>query len=208
MRSRRGVTSGRLRLPKVPAFRIHRLAREQRLPALLYHNVRHIRVYLQFPGYPEERAREDDGAVFHENPRPDNEVHETRFVFKRDECPRADTSLEALGKLRPVFKEGGTVTAGNSSPMNDGAAGVIIMSRAKANSLDLKPMAQFISFCFSFLLILGPGLQVNFVVSLIALYKLGTFIAFHIGSSRLPRLPIRTIDLLIYTFRQNVNPSI
>jgi acetyl-CoA acyltransferase len=68
------------------------------------------------------------------------------YVFKRDEGPRADTSLEALGKLRPVFKEGGTVTAGNSSPMNDGAAGVIIMSRAKADSLDLKPLVKFVSF--------------------------------------------------------------
>lgn len=68
------------------------------------------------------------------------------FVFKRDEGPRADTSLEALAKLRPAFKEGGTVTAGNSSQMSDGAAGVIIMSRAKAEALGLKPLARFISF--------------------------------------------------------------
>ncbi len=68
------------------------------------------------------------------------------FVFKRDEGPRADTSLEALAKLRPAFKDGGTVTAGNSSQMSDGAAGVIIMSRAKAEALDLKPLVRFISF--------------------------------------------------------------
>lgn len=68
------------------------------------------------------------------------------FVFKRDEGPRADTSLEALAKLRPAFKEGGTVTAGNSSQMSDGAAGVIVMSRSKAEALGLKPMVRFLSF--------------------------------------------------------------
>jgi acetyl-CoA acyltransferase len=68
------------------------------------------------------------------------------FVFKRDEGPRPDTSIEALAKLRPAFKEGGTVTAGNSSQMSDGAAGVIIMSRAKAESLGIKPLVRFRSF--------------------------------------------------------------
>lgn len=68
------------------------------------------------------------------------------FVFKYDEGPRADTSLEALGKLKPAFKEGGTVTAGNSSQVSDGAAGVIVMSRAKAQALGLKPMARFVAF--------------------------------------------------------------
>ncbi len=67
-------------------------------------------------------------------------------VFKRDEGPRADTSLEALAKLRSVFKQGGTVTAGNSCQMSDGAAGVVIMSRAKAEAIGLKPLARFISF--------------------------------------------------------------
>ncbi len=69
-----------------------------------------------------------------------------KFTFARDEGPRADTSLEALAKLKPVFKQGGVVTAGNSSPMNDGAAGVLIMSREKADALGLKPLARFISF--------------------------------------------------------------
>lgn len=73
-------------------------------------------------------------------------VNSQTFTFKRDEGPRADTSMEALGKLRAVFKDGGTVTAGNSSQMSDGSAGVIIMSRAKAEELGLKPMVRFISF--------------------------------------------------------------
>jgi len=68
------------------------------------------------------------------------------FVVRRDEGPRADTSLEALAKLKPAFKEGGTVTAGNSSQMSDGAAGVIIMSRAKAEALGLKPLVRFLAF--------------------------------------------------------------
>jgi acetyl-CoA acyltransferase len=66
--------------------------------------------------------------------------------FKRDEGPRGDTNLEVLGKLRPVFKLNGTVTAGNSSQMSDAAAGVIIMSKAKADELGLKPLARFISY--------------------------------------------------------------
>ena len=68
------------------------------------------------------------------------------FTFDVDEGPRADTSLEALGRLRPAFKEGGTVTAGNSSQMSDGAAGVVIMSRAKAERLGLEPLVRFIAF--------------------------------------------------------------
>lgn len=71
---------------------------------------------------------------------------EKNFVLKRDEGPRADTSMQALAKLRPAFKEAGTVTAGNSSQMSDGAAGVIVMSRAKAEELGLKPLVRFISF--------------------------------------------------------------
>lgn len=73
-------------------------------------------------------------------------VHKNSFVFKRDEGPRADTTLEALAKLKPAFKEGGTVTAGNSSQVSDGAAAVIIMSRAKAESIGQKPLARFVAF--------------------------------------------------------------
>jgi len=67
-------------------------------------------------------------------------------VFKKDEGPRADTSLEALAKLRPVFHAQGTVTAGNSSQTSDGAAAAIVMSEKKARELGLKPMARFVSF--------------------------------------------------------------
>ncbi len=67
-------------------------------------------------------------------------------VFKKDEGPRADTSLEALAKLRPVFHVEGTVTAGNSSQTSDGAAAAIVMSEKKARELGLKPMARFVSF--------------------------------------------------------------
>ena len=65
--------------------------------------------------------------------------------FTTDERPRRDTSLEALGRLRPAFKEGGTVTAGNSSGLNDGAAALLVMSAEKANELGLKPMARIVS---------------------------------------------------------------
>jgi acetyl-CoA acyltransferase len=70
----------------------------------------------------------------------------SHFNFQRDEGPRRDTSLEALARLRPAFKEGGTVTAGNSSQMSDGAAAVIVMSRAKAEALGLKPLVRFLAF--------------------------------------------------------------
>ncbi len=68
------------------------------------------------------------------------------FTVKRDEGPRADTSMEALSKLKPAFKEGGVVTAGNSSQMSDGAAAVTVMSAEKANALGLKPLVRFVSF--------------------------------------------------------------
>jgi acetyl-CoA acyltransferase len=67
-------------------------------------------------------------------------------VFSKDEGPRADTSLEALAKLRPVFHAAGTVTAGNSSQTSDGAAAAIVMSEKKARELGLKAMARFVSF--------------------------------------------------------------
>jgi acetyl-CoA acyltransferase len=79
-------------------------------------------------------------------PRSNGKPVSLSFVFEQDEGPRADTSLEALAQLKPAFKEGGTVTAGNSSQMSDGAAAVVIMSRAKADALGLEPMVRFISF--------------------------------------------------------------
>jgi acetyl-CoA acyltransferase len=69
-----------------------------------------------------------------------------KFTLKRDEGPRGDSTLEGLAKLKPAFKEGGTVTAGNSSQMSDGAAGVIVMSAGKAEKLGLKPLARFVAF--------------------------------------------------------------
>ena len=68
------------------------------------------------------------------------------ITFERDEHARPDTSLEKLASLKPVFKQGGTVTAGNSSPLSDGAAAVIIMERQKAEALGLKPLLRFRGF--------------------------------------------------------------
>jgi acetyl-CoA acyltransferase len=69
-----------------------------------------------------------------------------KFVFEKDEGPRADTSVEALAKLRPVFHAKGVVTAGNSSQTSDGAGAVIVMSRKRAEELNLKPLARFVSY--------------------------------------------------------------
>jgi 3-oxoadipyl-CoA thiolase len=62
-----------------------------------------------------------------------------------DEHPRPDTTLASLAKLKPAFREGGTVTAGNSSGINDGASALLIMSKKRADALGLKPMARFLS---------------------------------------------------------------
>ncbi len=64
------------------------------------------------------------------------------LIFDTDEIPREDTSLERLGRLRPVFQKDGSVTAGNASAISDGAAAVVIMSEAKAEKLGIKPMAR------------------------------------------------------------------
>ena len=72
-------------------------------------------------------------------------AHVTETVF-RDEGPRAETSLEALAKLKPVFHVNGTVTAGNASQTSDGAAMALVMSDRKARALGLKPRARFVSF--------------------------------------------------------------
>jgi acetyl-CoA acyltransferase len=68
------------------------------------------------------------------------------FVFATEELPRADTSMEALAKLKPAFHAKGTVTAGNSSPMSDGAAAAVVMSEARAKALGLKPLARFVTY--------------------------------------------------------------
>jgi len=68
------------------------------------------------------------------------------FTFETDEGPRADTSLEALAKLKPAFHVKGTVTAGNSSQMSDGAAAAVVMSDERARALGLKPLARFVAY--------------------------------------------------------------
>jgi acetyl-CoA acyltransferase len=76
----------------------------------------------------------------------DGKTEKHSFTVKRDEGPRGDSTIEGLAKLKPAFKEGGTVTAGNSSQMSDGSSAVMIMSAEKASQLGLKPMARFVSF--------------------------------------------------------------
>ncbi len=70
------------------------------------------------------------------------------FLFSEDECYRPDTSMETMEKLRPAFKKDGTVTAGQSSGITDGAGAMVMMSRQKAGELGLKPMASIVSYMF------------------------------------------------------------
>ena len=74
---------------------------------------------------------------------------QTVIEFKTDEGPRADTSLEALAKLKPAFHAAGTVTAGNSSQTSDGAAASVVMSEERAAALGLKPLARFVAFAYA-----------------------------------------------------------
>jgi acetyl-CoA acetyltransferase family protein len=66
-------------------------------------------------------------------------------VVRRDEHPRADTSAEALGRLRAAFRDGGTVTAGNASGINDGASAVLVVEADRARALGLRPMARVVA---------------------------------------------------------------
>jgi acetyl-CoA acyltransferase len=70
----------------------------------------------------------------------------TERAFAADEGPRADTSLEALAKLKPVFHAHGTVTAGNSSQTSDGAAAVVLMESARARELGIQPLARLVAY--------------------------------------------------------------
>ena len=74
---------------------------------------------------------------------------DVQFEHKTDEGPRADTSLEALGKLRPVFRQGGTVTAGNASQTNDAAAASVVMSERALSELGLDPMGRVVGFALA-----------------------------------------------------------
>jgi|ERR1700723_3135653 acetyl-CoA acyltransferase len=75
-----------------------------------------------------------------------NRPKTTNLVYDTDEGPRADTSMEVLGKLKPAFHARGTVTAGNSSQMSDGAAAAVVMSAERARELKIEPMAKFLAF--------------------------------------------------------------
>ncbi|WP_156288492.1 acetyl-CoA C-acetyltransferase [Oceanobacillus salinisoli] len=75
-----------------------------------------------------------------------NKIEEKSFTFEMDEGVRSDTTTEVLAKLRPAFKKKGTVTAGNSSQMSDGAASVLVMDREKAEAEGLTPLVKFRSF--------------------------------------------------------------
>jgi acetyl-CoA acyltransferase len=76
----------------------------------------------------------------------DGKTVNRKFTVKRDEGPRGDSTLDGLAKLKPAFKEGGFVTAGNSSQMSDGASAVMVMSADKARELGLSPLARFVAF--------------------------------------------------------------
>jgi len=77
---------------------------------------------------------------------PDGKMHEKSYTVDKDEGPRADTSKEVLGKLRPVFAQGGQVTAGNSSPVSDGASFVMVMSERMVKELNLEPIARMVTY--------------------------------------------------------------
>ncbi|MDW3196964.1 MAG: acetyl-CoA C-acyltransferase [Cytophagales bacterium] len=77
---------------------------------------------------------------------PDGKRKQRTFTVDTDECPRPGTTMEGLAKLRPAFKNGGQVTAGNSSPTSDGAAFVMVMSEAMVNKYNLKPIARMVTY--------------------------------------------------------------
>jgi acetyl-CoA C-acetyltransferase len=88
-------------------------------------------------------------------------------VVDRDEGPRSDTSLEALAKLKPVFKKDGTVTAGNAPGINDGAAALVVASRARAQELGLQPMARILGYVTA-----GTAPEMVFYAPVLAIRKL------------------------------------
>jgi acetyl-CoA acyltransferase len=98
-----------------------------------------------------------------------NRVERHEFVFDTDEGARADTSLEALAGLKPVFKVGGTVTAGNSSQMSDGAAALVLVSEALLEEVGAKPLARLVAFATAGvepeLMGIGPALAVPRVLA-------------------------------------------
>ena len=83
----------------------------------------------------------DDELMTVEAPQPKGDP----LAVHADEGPRADSSLERLGKLRAIFRDGGSVTAGNSSPINDGAACLVVASQERAQELDAEPLARIVA---------------------------------------------------------------
>jgi acetyl-CoA acyltransferase len=88
----------------------------------------------------------DNGATGSPGPSGQSKDSSDAGAFTTDEGPRRDTSMEALGRLKPAFHAAGTVTAGNSSQTSDGAAAVLVMEAARARELGLKPLARFVVF--------------------------------------------------------------
>ena len=84
-------------------------------------------------------------AAHKETDKEGNEVDVPDTVVTKDDGPRPGTTMEVLGKLKPAFRENGTVTAGNACPLNDGAAAVLIMSEEKAQRLGLQPKARILA---------------------------------------------------------------
>ncbi|RPJ74443.1 MAG: acetyl-CoA C-acyltransferase, partial [Acidobacteria bacterium] len=78
-----------------------------------------------------------------------NRPQTTEIEFNVDEGPRADTSLDALAKLKPAFHAKGTVTAGNSSQTSDGAAAAVVMSAERAQALGIRPLARFVAYAYA-----------------------------------------------------------
>src|SRR6185369_10393463 len=76
----------------------------------------------------------------------DGKAQTASIKLDQDEHLRRETTVDGLAKLKPVFRQGGRVTAGNSSPLSDGAAGVIVMEAGKAAALGLRPLARFVGF--------------------------------------------------------------
>jgi len=76
-------------------------------------------------------------------------LRKEEFVFRKDEGPRVDTSLDALSKLKPAFHAKGTVTAGNASQTSDGAAAAVVMSEERAQALGIRPLARFVAYAYS-----------------------------------------------------------
>jgi len=92
-----------------------------------------------------ESGRFSDEIVPVSIPQPKGEP----VLVTRDEHPRPDTSLESLGRLRPVFREGGTVTAGNASQLSDGASALVIMTQQEADARGIKPLARIVDYATS-----------------------------------------------------------